>query len=62
MEGLPTTTKGAPFTLGGWYDADTNELNGGIEIPKLLSLLATHRPERDGRRARHGAAATTARR
>jgi cytochrome bd ubiquinol oxidase subunit I len=44
MEGLPTTTEGAPFTIGGWYDADTNELNGGIEIPKLLSLLATHRP------------------
>jgi cytochrome bd ubiquinol oxidase subunit I len=44
FEGLPQTTKGAPFTIGGWYDADANELNGGIEIPKLLSLLATHNP------------------
>jgi cytochrome bd ubiquinol oxidase subunit I len=44
FEGLPTTTKGAPFTIGGWYDADTNEMNGGIEIPKLLSLLAKHNP------------------
>jgi cytochrome d ubiquinol oxidase subunit I len=44
MEGLPATMEGAPFTIGGWYDKDTNELNGGIEIPKLLSLLATHRP------------------
>ena len=40
----PGPTEGAPFTIGGWYDADTNELNGGIEIPKLLSLLATHDP------------------
>ena len=44
FEGLPTTTEGAPFTIGGFYDAETNELNGGIEIPKLLSLLATHDP------------------
>jgi cytochrome bd ubiquinol oxidase subunit I len=44
FEGLPQTMKGAPFTIGGWYDADANELNGGIEIPKLLSLLATHNP------------------
>src|SRR5829696_5424406 len=45
FEGLPATTQGAPFTIGGWYDEDTNELNGGIEIPKLLSLLATHDPD-----------------
>ncbi len=38
--GSATTKKGAPFTIGGFYDADTNELRGGIEIPKLLSLLA----------------------
>jgi cytochrome d ubiquinol oxidase subunit I len=44
FEGLPQTTEGAPLTIGGWYDKDTNELNGGIEIPKLLSLLATHDP------------------
>jgi len=45
FEGLPRTTDGAPFTIGGWYDQDANELRGGIEIPKLLSLLATHRPD-----------------
>ena len=44
FEGLPETRQGAPFTIGGWYDEDTNQLNGGIEIPKLLSLLATHDP------------------
>jgi cytochrome bd ubiquinol oxidase subunit I len=33
LEGLEKTTKGAPF-----------ELAGGIEIPKLLSLLAFHDP------------------
>src|SRR5215203_2591674 len=44
FEGLPETTQGAPFTIGGWYDEDTNQLNGGIPIPKLLSLLATHDP------------------
>ena len=32
---------GAPFTVGGYYDADAGEVNYGIEIPKLLSLLAT---------------------
>jgi cytochrome bd ubiquinol oxidase subunit I len=47
FEGLPQTTDGAPFTIGGWYDEDSNELKGGIEIPRLLSLLATHDP--DGR-------------
>jgi cytochrome bd ubiquinol oxidase subunit I len=44
FEGLPETRSGAPFTIGGWYDEERNELNGGIEIPKLLSLLATHDP------------------
>jgi cytochrome bd ubiquinol oxidase subunit I len=44
FEGLPETTSGAPFTIGGWYDEQSNQLNGGIEIPKLLSLLATHDP------------------
>jgi cytochrome d ubiquinol oxidase subunit I len=44
FEGLPTTTEGAAFTIGGWYDEDANEMNGGIAIPKLLSLLAKHDP------------------
>jgi cytochrome d ubiquinol oxidase subunit I len=42
MEGLQETTKGAPFTFGGFYD--DGEVRYGIEVPKLLSLLATHDP------------------
>jgi cytochrome d ubiquinol oxidase subunit I len=44
IEGLQHTERGAPFTLGGFYDADTGEMRGGIEVPKLLSLLADHDP------------------
>jgi cytochrome bd ubiquinol oxidase subunit I len=44
IEGLARTTEGAAFTLGGWYDADANEMRGGIELPKVLSILATHDP------------------
>ncbi|WP_245602341.1 cytochrome ubiquinol oxidase subunit I [Solirubrobacter soli] len=44
MEGLYETTTGAPFTFGGFYDADRNEVRFGIQVPKLLSLLATHDP------------------
>lgn len=42
QEGLPETTDGAPFTIGGWYT--DGEVKGGIEIPYLLSILATHDP------------------
>jgi cytochrome bd ubiquinol oxidase subunit I len=45
IEGLPSTTKSAAFTIGGWYDAADNTMNGGIEIPYLLSLLARHNPD-----------------
>jgi cytochrome d ubiquinol oxidase subunit I len=44
MEGLQKTTKGAHFTLGGFYDAGRGEVRYGIEVPKLLSLLAKHDP------------------
>ncbi len=44
FEGVPKTTTGAPFTIGGWYDAGRDEVRYGIEIPKLLSLLSTHDP------------------
>jgi cytochrome d ubiquinol oxidase subunit I len=44
FEGLPRTETGAPFTIGGWYDASRNEVRYGIEIPKVLSILATHDP------------------
>jgi cytochrome bd ubiquinol oxidase subunit I len=42
FEGLGPTTKGAPFTIGGIYK--DGEIKGGIEIPKLLSVLAFHDP------------------
>jgi cytochrome d ubiquinol oxidase subunit I len=43
FEGLEKTTKGAPIHVLGWYD--DGEIRYGIEIPKLLSLLAEHDPE-----------------
>jgi cytochrome d ubiquinol oxidase subunit I len=42
IEGLPKTTKGAPEHLLGWYDGSA--VRYGIEIPRLLSLLAFHDP------------------
>jgi cytochrome d ubiquinol oxidase subunit I len=42
MEGLAKTTSGAPVHILGWYDG--SEVVGGIEIPKMLSLLAYHDP------------------
>jgi cytochrome bd ubiquinol oxidase subunit I len=45
FEGLGETTRGAPIHLGGWYDADTGEVEHGIAIPRLLSLLAHHDPD-----------------
>jgi cytochrome d ubiquinol oxidase subunit I len=44
MEGLQHTQKGAPFTLGGFYDESRGEVRFGIEVPRLLSLLAKHDP------------------
>ena len=44
IEGLQRTQKGAPFRIGGFYDADRGEVRYGVEIPKLLSLLAHHDP------------------
>ena len=44
LEGVPTTQKGVPFTIGGIYDEEDNEVKYGIEIPFLLSLLSTHDP------------------
>jgi cytochrome d ubiquinol oxidase subunit I len=45
LEGLQKTTKGADETILGWYDEDTGEVEYGIEIPDLLSLLAFHDPD-----------------
>ena len=44
IEGLERTQEGAPFTLGGFYDEGRGEVRYGIEVPKLLSLLAHHDP------------------
>ncbi len=40
LEGLAKTTKGAPEHLLGWYV--NGKIKFGIEIPRLLSLLAFH--------------------
>jgi cytochrome d ubiquinol oxidase subunit I len=42
IEGLARTTKGAPEHLLGWYTG--GQVEYGIRIPKLLSLLAFHDP------------------
>jgi cytochrome d ubiquinol oxidase subunit I len=42
IEGLPKTTEGAPEHLLGWYDGTA--VRYGIEVPRLLSLLAFHDP------------------
>jgi cytochrome d ubiquinol oxidase subunit I len=44
MEGLQHATKGAPFTLGGFYDESRGEVRFGVEVPRMLSLLAKHNP------------------
>jgi cytochrome d ubiquinol oxidase subunit I len=44
FEGVQETQEGAPFTIGGWYDGETGEVEFGIEVPWLLSLLSTHDP------------------
>jgi cytochrome d ubiquinol oxidase subunit I len=42
FEGLYKTEAGAPVHLLGWYDGE--EVRYGIELPRLLSLLAFHDP------------------
>jgi cytochrome d ubiquinol oxidase subunit I len=44
FEGLAHTTEGAPFTIGGVFDEDEQRVRWGIEVPRLLSLLAKHDP------------------
>jgi cytochrome bd ubiquinol oxidase subunit I len=43
LEGLGHTTSGAPEHLLGWYV--DGEVRFGVEIPRLLSLLAFHDPD-----------------
>jgi cytochrome d ubiquinol oxidase subunit I len=42
LEGVGHTIRGAPEHLGGWYV--NGQVKYGLEIPKLLSLLAFHDP------------------
>ena len=42
MEGLGQTTKGAPFHFFGYFE--DGEVKRGIEVPKMLSVLAFHDP------------------
>jgi cytochrome d ubiquinol oxidase subunit I len=42
FEGLGHTTRGAPVHVLGWYAH--GEVEYGLKLPKLLSLLAYHRP------------------
>jgi cytochrome d ubiquinol oxidase subunit I len=44
FEGLSHTERGAPFTLGGVFDAREERVKWGIQVPRLLSLLARHDP------------------
>jgi cytochrome d ubiquinol oxidase subunit I len=43
MEGLWETQKGAPLTLFGWPDEYTEITRFAIQIPKMSSLILTHR-------------------
>jgi cytochrome d ubiquinol oxidase subunit I len=45
FEGLGETQSGAALHIGGWYDEDAREVEHGIRIPRLLSLLAHHDPD-----------------
>jgi cytochrome bd ubiquinol oxidase subunit I len=42
LDGVPRTERGASIHLAGWYV--DGEIRGGIEVPRLLSLLAFHDP------------------
>jgi cytochrome d ubiquinol oxidase subunit I len=44
FEGLGRTERGAPFTIGGLYDAARGETRYGIRVPRMLSILAFHDP------------------
>ncbi len=43
FEGLHETEEGAPVHLFGWYDGE--DVRYGIELPRLLSVLAFHDPK-----------------
>ncbi|MDJ0838789.1 MAG: cytochrome ubiquinol oxidase subunit I [Acidobacteriota bacterium] len=45
MEGQWETEKGAPLRIGGWPDEENEVTRYSIEIPKLLSILASFDPD-----------------
>lgn len=44
-EALFHTEAGAPFLIGGWPDVEAREVRAGVHVPKLLSVLATGKPD-----------------
>jgi cytochrome d ubiquinol oxidase subunit I len=44
-EGLYETTARAPLAIGGWPDSEARELRYAIEVPAMLSVLATGSPD-----------------
>ncbi len=44
MEALFKSVRGAPLVIGGWPDPATGKVYFGIEIPKMLSILAHRDP------------------
>ncbi|MEO8294951.1 MAG: cytochrome ubiquinol oxidase subunit I [Gemmatimonadota bacterium] len=44
-ESLFETQRGAPLVIGGWPDPDERTIAFGLEIPRLLSILAYHDPD-----------------
>ncbi len=45
MEAHFTTSHGAPLVIGGWPDPASRRVLYGIEVPKLLSILAQRDPD-----------------
>ncbi len=45
MEGQFATERGAPLRIGGWPDPEARETRWAIEIPRMLSFLATGDPD-----------------
>ena len=45
MEGIWETEKGAPLTLFGIPDEESETTKYAIKIPKLASMILTHDPE-----------------
>jgi cytochrome d ubiquinol oxidase subunit I len=43
LEGVGKTERGVPVHIGGWYS--DGEVEGGIALPDMLSLLAYHDPD-----------------